>query len=140
MKIRDISQTNEAKLEYDNKSVIRYLLNTNFKTKEEMANQLHCSTRTVRNLISELRMYYPVISYSSNKGYALPPIMDEIKDFAELNKARDMVQHTLNEIKSRVDVLNKEMKPLIAYLKELEKKEAREYANIGSVEGSAGAL
>lgn len=123
MKLNNIVQNEESRIKFDNKTnPIKELLSMEFKSGAELAERLHVSKRAVRNLIAELRMFYPIISYSTQVGYALPPSVDEITDYYEAIEVRGQVQHTINEIMSRIEVLKKELKPLIAYISELDKK------------------
>lgn len=89
-------------------------------TRSELQDAVGFSDRAVRNEVSNISKFHPVISYSSKKGYRIA------KDFSKLNveeAAREWleVNHTLNELKSRNSDINKRMKPLIAYQKKLEK-------------------
>lgn len=111
----------ERKNQYKDRGLIDLLLAEEPRTKEELANIMHCTPRQARRLIQQLRMFFPVISYSSQRGYSLPPKLESINDMDAAMKVGERVHHTINEIKSRVDVLNKELKPLIAYLEELKK-------------------
>jgi sugar-specific transcriptional regulator TrmB len=68
-------------------------------------------------------MYYPIISHSSKKGYRMVDVkkLIEENDRDEINKEIGEIQHTLRELNSRIKMLKKKQKPLIAALKVLEK-------------------
>ena len=86
----------------------------------ELQDAVGISDRAVRKEISSISKFYPVISYSSKKGYRLA------QDFSKLSTEEAAaewleVEHSLNELKARNRDINKRMKPLIAYQKKMEK-------------------
>jgi predicted transcriptional regulator len=89
-------------------------------TRSELQDAVGFSDRAVRNEVSNISKFHPVISYSSRKGYRIA------KDFSKLNVEEAAaewleVEHSLNELKARNRDINKRMKPLIAYQKKMEK-------------------
>ncbi|HOF65784.1 MAG TPA: hypothetical protein PL120_04360 [Bacilli bacterium] len=76
--------------------------------------------RTVREKISEVSLYYPVLSSSKKKGYRLAR---PFKGFSlkEAKDERSEVRETANEIMSRINYLKRKLKPLIAYDKAISK-------------------
>ena len=89
-------------------------------TRSELQDAVGFSDRAVRNEVSNISKFHPVISYSSKKGYRLA------QDFSKLNVEEAAaewleVEHSLNELKARNRDINKRMKPLIAYQKKMEK-------------------
>lgn len=113
MDCKNIKQTKANKAKYN--SPLIELLGTGRKTKEQLMDILHCSDRTVRALVSELAMYYPVISSSDKKGYLLPKEPSKCER-AELVDFCDLLEHALNDYEARIKVLKKRLKPIIAYL------------------------
>lgn len=87
-------------------------------TKEELSVKYNLDERTIRRIIAEISCYFPVISFSSAKGYYIHT-PDENANTKEI---LEDLQHTLNEHLSRVNELKRKMKPLIATIKEMEKK------------------
>lgn len=87
-------------------------------TKEELSVKYNLDERTIRRIIAEISCYFPVVSFSSTKGYYIP-IVDENTN---TNEILEDLQHALNEHMSRVNELKRKMKPLIATIKEMEKK------------------
>lgn len=89
-------------------------------TRSELQDAIGFSDRAVRNEVSSISKFHPVIAYSSRKGYRIA------KDFSKLNVEEAAaewleVEHSLNELKARNRDINKRMKPLIAYQKKMEK-------------------
>lgn len=122
MNLKNMQQTKDAKAQYDDRGLIEFLLNEKPRTKQELAEMLHCGNRAARNIVAELRMYYPVISYSNRKGYSLPPKIEDISSYSQLIDIKNDIALTMQGIESRIEVLKKELKPLIAYISELDKK------------------
>lgn len=89
-------------------------------SKWEMVEKLEMSERRIRKMISECSMYYAVLSLSNKEGYRLARKIDEMNQ-EEKNREAEEIKHQLNDFNSRIRCLKKRMKPLIAYLKVLEK-------------------
>lgn len=87
-------------------------------TKQELAKKYNLYERSIRRIIAEISYYFPVISFSSEKGYYIPTV-DENTNTKEI---LEDLKHTLNEHQSRVNELKRKMKPLIAMIKVVEKK------------------
>ena len=86
----------------------------------ELREVVGYTDRGVRQEISNISKFHPVISYSSKKGYRIA------QDFSKLSTEEAAtewleVEHSLNELKARNRDINKRMKPLIAYQKKMEK-------------------
>ena len=116
MGTRNIEQTKEAKRNY-NHPIIDLLLTDDGKpkTKEELMELLNVSTeRSVREIIAECSMFYPIIACSNQKGYRRAKDISNLNG-AELDKEIEEVEHQINEIKSRITCLKKKLKPLIAW-------------------------
>lgn len=123
---KKIEQTKEAKKKYTEKSpLIELLFGTGWKTKEELSEKLYCSDRALRNLISELSMHYPVCfdTKGEHAGYYLPKKIEDCTQ-EQLKYDLSIVEQTLGDLMARVEVLNKRMKPLIAY-----REVAKKYVN-----------
>lgn len=93
-------------------------------TKAELMEKFEVDERTIREWIAECSMFYAVIATSNRAGYRLARKIDDLKTEEEILGEKELVEHRLNDLKSRVTALKKKMKPLIAYLKVLEKKES----------------
>jgi len=89
-------------------------------SKWDMAEKLELSERMIRRMIAECSMYYAVIATSNREGYRLARKIDEM-NLEEKNREAEEIKHQLNDFNSRIKCLKKRMKPLIAYLKVLEK-------------------
>ena len=70
-------------------------------------------------------MYYAVLALSNKEGYRLARNIKEMNQ-EEKEKEAEEIRHQLNEFNSRIKVMKKRMKPLIAYLKVLEKSMVEE--------------
>lgn len=114
-----LKQTRENKRNFYS-SIMSYIKSETPTTKGELQNITGFTERSVRNEISSISKFHPVIAYSSRKGYRLA------QDFSKLNVEEAAnewleVEHSLNELKARNRDINKRMKPLIAYQKKMEK-------------------
>lgn len=118
MKAKEMSQSKEAKELFE--SPILDLLRNGEVSKWDIVEKLEISERYVREQISMCSMYYPVLSLSNKEGYRLAKNINSMNE-EEKQKELEEVKHQLNEFNSRIKVLKKRMKPLIAYLKVLEK-------------------
>lgn len=121
-KLSVIEQTKKAKEQYSHE-IIDILLERH--TKEELVVILHCSNRKARNIIAECSMHYPIIALSKNSGYRRAKNIDDLSGEA-LEEEMDIVCKVIAEHRSRIKVLKKKMKPLIAWLKVAEKKRSKE--------------
>lgn len=87
-------------------------------TKQELSVKYNLDERTIRRIVQEISYYFPVVSFSSAKGYYIPTVDEN----ANTKEILDDLHHTLNEHQSRVNELKRKMKPLIAMIKEMEEK------------------
>lgn len=102
-----------------------YLSATKFTTKQEIMEKTGLNERAVRNKISKLKEKRTVIYSSQTKGWRLAKeysSMSKIEREEELNQ----IQHSLNDKKARVQVLKKQMRKDIAYIKKAEQIELEE--------------
>lgn len=119
--LKNASQSDKAKAMYDS-PVINILKNK--VSRKELSELLNTSDAQARRMVSECAMYYPVISYTDSKnpsGYRIARNQNELND-AELELEVDDIDRTLNEINSRIKILKKREKHLIAYKKVAEKR------------------
>lgn len=113
------SQTEAAKLNYSSPlfnymdSVVRNDPKHVF-TKDELCATLNYSDRGIRRAVEQMANYYPVISYSSAKGYRFVRF-DETTKFDDLESMYNEAGHSLAELQSRVESLQARMKALIAF-------------------------
>lgn len=100
-----------------------YLSDKRFKTKEQLMKETNLGERTVRRKISELKYDRVVLYNSQTKGYKLARFIDPEKmTDAQIEKELDLVQHSINDIKARKKVFNKQLRKYIAYQKKVEKE------------------
>lgn len=103
-------------------NIIDYLSDTEFKTKEQLMKETGLNERTVRAKISELKKERVVIYSSHQKGYKLAKFINpNTMSDEEIEKELEMVEHSINDIKARKRVFNKQLRKYIAYMKKVEK-------------------
>ncbi len=81
-----------------------YLNDKEFKTRTQLVAETGLSDREVRSRISELKLHKPVIYNSQTAGYRL------VKNYKNLTHEELVleiieVQHSLNDIKARIESL-----------------------------------
>jgi len=113
-----VLQTKKAKEEFYS-PIFNFLKET--RTKEEIANYLGVSKRTAREEVASIGKHYAVIRGSFQKGYRLAKPINKMT-LEEKMKEKELVRRTVNEFNSRIKDMKRTMKPLIAYLKVLEKQ------------------
>lgn len=89
--------------------------------KEDLMFTYNYSERGVRKEIQEISMFFPVISYSKQKGYRIIDVEKCINEEICLEEIQE-INCVINELQSRIVMLKKKMKPLIACKKVLEKR------------------
>lgn len=123
--IKNIKQTQKAKEEYDSPLLIILQQPT---SKQELMNILNKDERTVRVLVQELSMHYPVISRSQKgAGYRLAKNINDLTD-EELVQELHEVNECLAEIESRKKALKKREYRLIRWSKAASKRLGKESA------------
>lgn len=96
-----------------------HLNSYNFKTRKQLAEETNLSDREVRRQISKLKKNRVVIYNSSRSGYRLARELNCMSKIEREEEVR-LVQHSLNDCKSRVKDIKKSMRKYIAYLKKAE--------------------
>lgn len=86
-----------------------YLNDKEFKTRTQLIAETGLCDRKIRIAISELKLRKPVIYNSQTSGYRL------VKDYKTLTYEELVleiieVQHSLNDIKARIDALQPQIK------------------------------
>lgn len=125
MNLHNLKQTKENKGIVN--SYLLSILQNRKHTKEELIGLLHKDERSIRNDIQKISMFFPVISYSNSKGYRVVNTEEVVKRNSPLEISYEIeeIDHTLNEIKSRIKMLKKKEHALIASKRVLEKYENR---------------
>lgn len=97
----------------------QYLNTKDFKTRKQLVEETNLSDREVRRQISKLKKNRVVIYNSSRSGYRLAR---ELNSMSKIEREEEikLVQHSLNDCKSRVKDIKKSMRKYIAYLKKAE--------------------
>ena len=103
-------------------NIVDFLNDNEFKSKEQLMKETGLNERTVRAKISELKKERVVIYSSQQKGYKLAKFIDP-KNMSEeeIQHELEMVEHSINDIKARKKVFNKQLRKYIAYMKKVEK-------------------
>lgn len=112
---------NEAKRSFAS-PVLEMLKSEKPVSKWDMVEKLELSERKIRMMIADCSQFYAVIATSDKEGYRLARKIDSMND-EEKALEKIEVEHQLAELKCRVRALKRRMKPLVAYLKVLEKRE-----------------
>ena len=103
-------------------NIIDYLSDKKFKSREQLINETGLSERAIRHKISELKKERVVLFNSQTQGYRLAKFIDPKKMTSEeIDKELDLVQHSINDLKARKKVFNKQLRKYIAYQKKVEK-------------------
>ena len=108
-----------------NVDIENYLNATKFTTRKELIEKTGLSDRDIRRRISELKNKRVVIYSSKRSGYRLAR---ELRSMSTIERTEEikLVEHSLNECKSRTKQLKKQMRKYIAYLKKAEQIELEE--------------
>lgn len=119
---RERKQTKRAKEEFTikNYDLVNFLIDNSKNGLieiERIQEFLEASNRVTRHKISEVSMHYPVISLSQEKGYEVLTNPKGLKNEILLAQI-ERIDHQINDYFSRIDVLKRKMKPLIAYKKQ----------------------
>ena len=124
MKNKKVIQTKKAKEQFTS-PILETLKNTNENVPYfELCNIMNTSKRTVRRELSEIALFYALISLSdSNRGgHRIACNLEKTSDIEQIKSDLIDVEHMIRELKSRVLVLQRRMKPLIAWKKIAEDK------------------
>lgn len=116
---KNIKQNKENKEKFYS-VLVEPLLKENW-IKEDLMFTYNYSERGVRKEIQEISMFFPVISYSKQKGYRIIDVEKCINEETCLEEIQE-INCVINELQSRIVMLKKKMKPLIATKKVLEKR------------------
>lgn len=96
-----------------------YLNSETFISRGELRSLTGYKDRTIRKLISDLKMEKPVIYNSQTSGYRLA------KDFSKLTEEEKqeeirLIKHCIADIESRKKAFDMQLRIYIAYLKKAE--------------------
>lgn len=102
-------------------NIVDFLNDKEFTSKQQIMKETGLDERTVRRKISELKKERVVIYNSKTKGWKLAKYIDPDRMSAEeIQNELEMIEHSLNDIKSRMKVFKKQMRKYIAYKKKVE--------------------
>lgn len=108
---------------------------TRYMTRKELVEKTGLCDREIRRKISELKKKRVVIYSSQRSGYRLAK---EIRSMSKTEREEEikLVEHSLNECKSRVKQLKRQMRKYIAYLRKAEqiKLEEENYNHIPRID------
>ena len=124
MKNKKIIQTKKAKEQFTS-PILETLKNANENVSYfELCNIMNTSKRTVRRELSEIALFYALISLSdSNKGgHRIACNLEKTNDIEKIKKDYIDVEHMIRELTSRILVLQRRLKPLIAWKKVVDNK------------------
>lgn len=108
-----------------NVDIENYLSATGYTTRKELVEKTGLCDRDIRRKISELKKKRVVLYSSHRSGYRLAK---EYRSMSKIEKEEEkrLVQHSLDECKSRTKQLKKQMRKYIAYLKKAEQMDLEE--------------
>ena len=92
---------------YGNK-LYKFMMLNNIVTKEQMLKHLgwdKSKDRQLRDLLSNIAKKMPVISTSDNRGYKIAKTKEDLEE----------VEHTWAELSSRIEELQKRIRPLLDF-------------------------
>lgn len=101
--------------------IYKYIPEDRNITRKELKKLTGLDDRTIRNIISKIRLEHTIISLSSQKGYRKARNTNNMS-YAEKLHEINIMRHAINENNSRIKNLKKVMRSQIAYLKILEKE------------------
>lgn len=116
--MKEIKQNKENKEKFYSRLIEPLLIET--QDKKDLMDQYGFSERGARYEIQMISMFYPVISNSKNKGYRIVDVEKAINENSQQQEIFE-INVTLSELQSRIKMLKKRMKPLIATKKVLER-------------------
>jgi hypothetical protein len=88
------------------------LLKERFYSKQELMGIFGLGERQIRMMITEISHRFPIISVSgSNLGYKLATSKEDL----------ELVEHTWGELSSRMEEIEKRIKPLIKFIDKIKK-------------------
>ena len=96
--------------------------NDRFITKNELIQLTGLSDRTLRDMVSHIKMSKTIISNCDKKGYKRGKGTELLKNIDDIEYELEIVKKSIKEINSRKKVYNKKLRQYIAYMKVLEKR------------------
>lgn len=126
--MKNYDQSKKAKEKFLQTSPIAQMMMTGDPnrvfTREELTTIVGICDRAIRREVAEMANYLPILSLSKDKGYRVL-CFNENTTLEELETMHELLQHQINENKSRINELKARMKPLVALQKVIEKKLAQ---------------
>lgn len=112
--------------------------NDRFITKAELIQLTGLSDRTLRDMVSHIKMSKTIISNCDKRGYKRGKGTELLKTIDDIEYELGIVKKSIKEINSRKKVYNKQLRQYIAYMKVLEKrleelKNGKEIVTIDSI-------
>lgn len=92
--------------------------NDRFITKDELIQLTGLSDRTLRDMVSHIKMSKTIISNCDKRGKGT----ELLKTIDDIEYELGIVKKSIKEINSRKKVYNKQLRQYIAYMKVLEKR------------------
>ena len=96
--------------------------NDRFITKDELIQLTGLSDRTLRDMVSHIKMSKTIISNCDKRGYKRGKGTELLKTIDDIEYELGIVKKSIKEINSRKKVYNKQLIQYIAYMKVLEKR------------------
>lgn len=96
--------------------------NDRFIPKAELIQLTGLSDRTLRDMVSHIKMSKTIISNCDKRGYKRGKGTELLKTIDDIEYELGIVKKSIKEINSRKKVYNKQLRQYIAYMKVLEKR------------------
>ncbi len=97
-----------------------YLNTDTFTTRKELVAKTGMKDRVIRDKISNLKLKKPIIYNSQTKGYRLTKKLSTLNREQLIEEILE-VQHSRNDIVSRIEVFSKQLKVYDDYLHEADR-------------------
>lgn len=121
--LKNVKQDKETLKEMNLNVSLLNLMKHQKITRKELKEFTGLNDNNARDEVRKIALFYPVSSYTGSNGYRVIDTKKVTED--EYLDVIEEINRTINEQLSRIKVLKKRMKPLIACKKVLEKKFGR---------------
>ena len=97
-----------------------YLNTETFTTRKELVAKTGMKDRVIRDKISNLKLKKPIIYNSQTKGYRLTKVLSKLNREHLIAEILE-VQHSRNDIVSRIEVFSEQLKVYDKFLQEADR-------------------
>lgn len=119
--MKEIKQTRKAKEEFKSE-LLPLLFSDENVTYDELKLKLGKNRREISRMLSDVSMYYALLSISYEKGHRIAKPIDSLNSIEELEDELQKVDAMISQTRSRFTTIRKKLKPLIAWKKVAQSK------------------